>query len=82
MWSLDFFDLPNPSSRTMALVSTQFLTKMSTRKLPGDKGRPAREADKLIAICEPVIKKMWEPERVTTLWASTACYRGSFTFNL
>jgi hypothetical protein len=23
---------------------------------------------------------MWEPRRLTTLWASTACYRGSFTF--
>jgi hypothetical protein len=23
---------------------------------------------------------MWEPRRVTTLWASTACYRDSFTF--
>jgi hypothetical protein len=23
---------------------------------------------------------MWEPRRLTALWASTACYRGSFTF--
>jgi hypothetical protein len=23
---------------------------------------------------------MWEPRRLTTLWAFTACYRGSFTF--
>jgi hypothetical protein len=23
---------------------------------------------------------MWEPRRLTTIWASTACYRGSFTF--
>jgi hypothetical protein len=23
---------------------------------------------------------MWEPRRLTTLWASTACYRNSFTF--
>jgi hypothetical protein len=23
---------------------------------------------------------MWKPRRVTTLWASTACYKGSFTF--
>jgi hypothetical protein len=33
------------SSRTMALGSTQPLTEMSTRNLPGDKGRPARKAD-------------------------------------
>jgi hypothetical protein len=32
---VDFFNLPNPSSRTMALGSTQPLTKMSTRNLPG-----------------------------------------------
>jgi hypothetical protein len=24
---------------------------------------------------------MWEPRRLTTLWASTACYRNSFTFS-
>jgi hypothetical protein len=30
-----FFNLPNPSSHTMALGSTQPLTEMSTRKIPG-----------------------------------------------
>jgi hypothetical protein len=25
---------------------------------------------------------MWEPRRLTALWASTACYRYSFTFYL
>jgi hypothetical protein len=55
------------------------LTEMSTRNLPGGKGRPARKAD-LTAICEPIVYKMWEPRRLTTLWASTACYRDSFTF--
>jgi hypothetical protein len=32
---VDFFNLPNPSTRTMALGSTQPLTEMSTRNLPG-----------------------------------------------
>jgi hypothetical protein len=32
---VDFFNLPNPSSRTMALGSTQPLTEMSTRNLSG-----------------------------------------------
>jgi hypothetical protein len=50
---VDFFNLPNPSNRTMALGSTQPLTEMSTRNLPGAKGRPARRADNLTAICEP-----------------------------
>jgi hypothetical protein len=31
--------------------STQPLTEMSTRNLPGGKGRPARKADNLTAIC-------------------------------
>jgi hypothetical protein len=31
------------------------LTEMSTRNLPGGKGRPAREADNLTAICEPIV---------------------------
>jgi hypothetical protein len=50
---VDFFNLPNPSSLTMALGSTQPLTKSSTRNLPGGKKRPARRADNLAAICVP-----------------------------
>jgi hypothetical protein len=49
-----FFNLPNLSGRTMALGvlgSTQPLTEMSTRNLPGGKRRPARRADNLAAIC-------------------------------
>jgi hypothetical protein len=34
---VDIFNLPHPSSRTMALGSTQPLTEMSTRNLPGSK---------------------------------------------
>jgi hypothetical protein len=50
-----FFNWPNPSSRIMALGSTQPLTEMSTRNLPGGKGRAVREADNLTAICEPIV---------------------------
>jgi hypothetical protein len=39
--SLDFFNLLNPSSRTMALGSTQPLTEMSTGILRGGKARKA-----------------------------------------
>jgi hypothetical protein len=52
---VDFFNLSNPSGRIIALGSTQPLTGMSTRNLPGRKGRPARKADNLDAICEPVV---------------------------
>jgi hypothetical protein len=38
----------------MALGSTQPVTEMSTRNLPEGKGRPARKADNLTAICEPI----------------------------
>jgi hypothetical protein len=44
------------------------------------KGRPVRNADNLIAICGPIVYKMWEPRRLTTLWVSMACYRDIFTF--
>jgi hypothetical protein len=37
----------------MALGSTQRLTEMSTKNLPGGKGLLARKADNLTAICEP-----------------------------
>jgi hypothetical protein len=63
----------------MALGSSEPLTEMSIRNLPAGKRRSARKADNLTAIYEPVIWKMWEPRRLTTLWASTAYYRDSFT---
>jgi hypothetical protein len=50
-----FFNLPIPSIRIMALGLTQPLTKMSTRNLPGGKGRPVHKADNLTAICEPIV---------------------------
>jgi hypothetical protein len=46
-----FFNWTNPSSRTMALWSTQLLTEIFLR----GKGRPARKANKLTAIYEPII---------------------------
>jgi hypothetical protein len=49
-----FFNVPNPSSRTMAMGSTQPLTEMSTRNLPGSKRRPARKADDLTDCLENV----------------------------
>jgi hypothetical protein len=49
-----FFNLPNPSSRTMALGSTQLLTEMNNGIFLGGKGRPAHRADNLTAICEPI----------------------------
>jgi hypothetical protein len=75
----DFFNLPNPSSRTMAL-STQPLTEMSTRNIPVGEGRPARKADNLTAICEPIAYKVWEPQHLTALWVSMARYRDTVTF--
>jgi hypothetical protein len=39
---VDFFNLPNPLSRTTAMRSTQPLTEMSTRNLPGIKERLTR----------------------------------------
>jgi hypothetical protein len=50
---VDFFNLPNPSSCTMVLGSTQPLTEMSTTNFPGGKKRPACRADNLAAIYEP-----------------------------
>jgi hypothetical protein len=52
---VDFFNLRNPSSSTMALLSTQHLTEISSRNLPEGKKRPARRADNLTAICEPIV---------------------------
>jgi hypothetical protein len=55
MRSLDSFKLPNPSSCTMALGSTQPLTEVSNWNLLRGKGRPARKTDNFIAVCESII---------------------------
>jgi hypothetical protein len=55
-------DLPDLS---MALGLTQPLTEISTKNLPGSKERPARKADNLTAICEPIVYTMWVPEHLT-----------------
>jgi hypothetical protein len=68
----------------MALGTTQPLDRNEYQESSwGVKGgRPARKADNLTTIYEPIVKEMWEPRRRTTLWASTACYRDSFKFLL
>jgi hypothetical protein len=48
---------------------------MSTRKLPGGKGRSVLKADNLTAIYKPTV--LLEPQPLTTLWVSTTCYRDS-----
>jgi hypothetical protein len=50
-----FLNAPNHSSYSMSLGSTQPQSEMNNGNLPGGKGRPARKADKLSAICEPVV---------------------------
>jgi hypothetical protein len=70
----------NASSRTMALGSTQPLTEIFIRNIPGGKGRPELKADNFTAVCESNVLKIWEPRRLTNLWVSMACYRDSFTF--
>jgi hypothetical protein len=41
----------------MALGSAQYLTELSTRNLPGVKGRPGRKANDLTEIYEPIVWK-------------------------
>jgi hypothetical protein len=56
---MSFFNLPNPSSHTMALRFTQPLTEMSIRSRKimflGRRTRSVRRADNLTAICEPIV---------------------------
>jgi uncharacterized membrane protein YjgN (DUF898 family) len=48
--SLNFFNVPNPSSYTMTLGFTQPLTEMSTRRYFWGKTQLARKSDNLTAI--------------------------------
>jgi hypothetical protein len=53
--AIGFFSWLNPSSCTVALGLTQPLTEMSTRNLPGGKGRLLRKANNLTAVYEPTV---------------------------
>jgi hypothetical protein len=59
---VDFFNLPNPSSRLMTLGSNQSLTEMSTRNLPGVKsGRVV-----WLTTLPPSVSRMSENVRAST----------------
>jgi hypothetical protein len=62
----------------MALGSTQDLTEMSTRNLPGGKGRPARKAENLCAVC---LENM-EASTFHNPMGLDACYKDGFTLFL
>jgi hypothetical protein len=50
-----FFNLPNPSSRTMALGFAEPLTEISIRRSFRGKAQLALKTDNLTAIFEPII---------------------------
>jgi hypothetical protein len=64
----------------VVLGSTQPLIEMSSGIFLRGKGRHARKADNLTAICEPIVYKIWEPRLLTSLWASATSYWDKFTY--
>jgi hypothetical protein len=52
---IEFLNPSNPSSRTMGLVLTQHLREINTTNIPGNKGRSEHKANKLTAICKPIV---------------------------
>jgi hypothetical protein len=54
MRSANFFNLPNPSDRNMALGLTQPLTEMSARKSFLGVKQPVHKADNHTATCVPI----------------------------
>jgi hypothetical protein len=85
MTSLDFFNWPNPSSRTMALWSTHPLTEISTRNLPVCVcvGGGVKDGRRVRLTSPPSVSRLFrkcgKPRRLNKLKAPTACHRDSFT---
>jgi hypothetical protein len=59
MRKINCFQCTNLTSRTRPWWFTQPLTEMSTRNIKimflGSRARPVHKADKLIAICKPIV---------------------------
>jgi hypothetical protein len=51
----------------MALENLNLEHKWAPEDIPVVKARSASDADKLTAICEPIIWKLWGPRHRTTL---------------
>jgi hypothetical protein len=80
MRSLDFsIDLSLPAA-LWPLGSTERLTEMSTRNLHRGKCAADMQGWQPYRHLWTDCLEMWKPRRLTTLWASTACYRSIFTF--
>jgi hypothetical protein len=77
---VDIFSLPNPTSRTVALGSTQLLTEMSTRNLPG--GVKGGRRVRLTSLPSSVSQLFRKYESLDVSKPSATCYKDSFTFYL
>jgi hypothetical protein len=65
------------------ILLTSIWPRSSTQPLRNElalRRRPSRNADNLTTFCGPIVRKIWNSRRLTTLWASKAFYRVSFTF--
>jgi hypothetical protein len=50
--------------------------------LLGSRSRPVRRTGNLAAICETIVYTMLDPEHLTILEASTACYGDNFFYRI
>jgi hypothetical protein len=76
---MEFYELtlgaPAPGVHSASNRNYYQKQKLKKKRFLRSRRRPVKVSDKLDSICEPIVYTMWDPQHLTSLQASTVCYK-------